>query len=204
MPRIELKGTVLLSCLLLFFLFPSCSLLEKKDVPEDDNSLNSTDKIIAESFETYDACTVNISIEKLEFEMASFEKEFVFQGSVIPKDTGADFEKIKNSFTVQKENGNLFSPIPAVLELHFSDAIPKSVTWYGIYINNGNIAYPGLSIPMPLDNVDVKTILPIGMNLAAPLDSNSTSKEYYRIIRIVCEYGDQTVEYNVFLIANVE
>lgn len=177
-------------------MFSSCSLSEKETTPGDDNSLSSTDKINPGSFESYDSCTVNMSIEKLE--TVFLGKEFVYQGSVIPKDSGVDFDKIKNTFVDQKENGNLFPVVPSVLELQFSDSIPQSVTWYGIYMSDGNIAYPSLSIPKPLENIDVNTILPIGINLTPLLDADLTPKEYYRIIRIVCEYDDRIVEYNIF------
>ncbi|MCL2488740.1 MAG: hypothetical protein FWE80_08660, partial [Oscillospiraceae bacterium] len=178
----------LIFTVLLLFMLSSCSSDEVKKGQQDDTLLNSSAQPATGPCEPYDSCTVNISTEKLEMDF--LEKGFVFQGDVMPKDDGVDFEKIEKSFAEQKENGNLFPASPRTLELRFSEAIPLSVTWYDIYMVNGNIAYPSISIPRPLDTVGVKTILPIGMNMAMALDSDSTPKEYYRIIRIVCEYDD--------------
>jgi len=187
------------SCLIISIIFllglSSCSSHRKDNKPKDTSSLNSTDKIIEGPLDTYD-CAASVSMEKLEFN--SSDKNFTFKGEVIPKDDGPDFEKIIHSFAEQKENGNLFPGSSTEIELRFTDSIPQAITWYEIYVRNGGIDYPGLSIPHPVNEIGAKTILPIGINMAMALDSSIHTKLAHKSIRIVCEYDDRTVEYTVF------
>lgn len=142
------------------------------------------------------SCAVNANMEHIEISL--YGKEFVFQGNVISKDNDVDFEKIKNSFVEQKGNGNLVPDNPTILELRFLDVVPQAITWCDIYIRDGNIVCPSLSKPQSVDEISAKTILPVGVNAVAALDSDMNADPAYKIIRFVCEYNDQTVEYVVF------
>jgi len=101
------------------------------------------------------------------------------------------------------ENDNLCLMGGAVnkLELKFTETVPRSVTWYNHYYMDAEtriFIYPSLQQKNTVENIDATVILPIGGNLVAPLESSTKGREMFRIIRIVCEFDDQMIEYYIF------
>lgn len=172
----------------------SCYSHEEGKVEGGANSLNS-----AESNASYGySCTANVNIEKLEIE--SFEHKYVFNGSVIHKDNGVSSEATKELLQSQLESKNIF-PGCTELVLQFADITPHSVTWYNHYYIDAitkDFIYPSVQQSKTIDNIDTTVILPIGINLAMPLDSDLERREVFRLVRIVCEYDDQMIEYYIF------
>ena len=109
---------------------------------------------------------------------------------------GVDKSGVSSSMTTESA-GAMFPMVPQELVFDFSDEIPQSITWYEIYISHGEVKCPSLSIPHLIETVGENTVLPVRINLAAVLDSDVNIDPIYRVFRIICQYEEQTVEYNV-------
>jgi len=186
----------LILSVLFLFLVSSCFLLEKKEVSEDNSSLNSTKPgDLVDTFRT-----ANITVEKLEAESA-LGHMYVFSGIKIQKDNGISAETTKEILQSQIESSNLCPAGGTDLELQFPEMIPQSVTWYNHYYMDAKtkaFIFSSIQQNKTVDTIEAAVVLPIGVNLAKTLDSNLETGEAYRIIRIVCEFDDQIIEYYIF------
>lgn len=182
--------------IILILAISSCSLLKMIENPEENNSLtiNKPGDLI-DSFHT-----VNITKERLEIK-TSLGFKYVFNGIEIQEDNGVNAETTNNLLKGQIENNNLCPTGETNLEIQFSDVMPRSVTWYNNYymdLYNGFI-YSDLQQMHTIDNVNASVVLPIGIDIAVPLNANYPSDKHYRIIRIVCDFDTQKVEYYIFI-----
>ena len=192
-----MKRVFYLAILIIFlFMLSSCSLPEKQENFEDNISLDEIDKIIGDPIDAF--YSANVTIEKLEVE-SYLGNKFIFNGVEIPEDKGINFETIGDLLKAHIENDDLCPMGSGDIKFYFTKAVPHSITWYNHYYMdlNGQFLYPSLWQTNTIDNVDASVVLPIGMDLAVSLDSHYPPKEHYRILRIVCEFDNQTIEYVV-------
>lgn len=196
----HLKNTIKVSMIInislligLSIFITSCSLLEKEKMPKDDSSLNNSNLDDALGY----SCTANITMEKIE--LNCFGKKFIYFGNEVEKSNEPAFDKVRRSFQTELDNDNL-SRGGTEIVLKFSDVIPKSVTWdeYHIDFNVDFFFHHPNNLAHSVDNVGAVTVLPMGVDTSAALNSSLKSKMLYRAIRIVCEFENQTKEYNVF------
>ena len=162
---------------------------------EDDSS--DTFKVVAmvDSFNT-----ANITEQKLEIE-TSFGHKYIFDGVIIQEDNGFDMRAVQELLQTQMDSIDLCPTGENDFEIHFIEAVPQSITWYNHYYLDAEAKeykYPTLQQTKTVGEVGTTLILPIGMNLAIPLDSSVEGNEVIRVLRIVCEYNDQIIEYYVF------
>jgi len=143
------------------------------------------------------SCTATISKDKLE--MDSNDATYMFDGVTIQKDDD-DYSAIKEYFKKQYEAGNLCHEDPTKLELQFADNIPQSITWseYYYHLESDSFLYGNPNSTSTVENVGENAILQIGINDSIVLNSSYPPKKCYRIIRIVCRYENQMVEYYIF------
>jgi|GEM_PF-5719224 hypothetical protein len=185
------RFSCIIAAAILLLTLTSCFSNEKEIVSSDDNSFDGVVLPYLTGDETADCIKINSS-----------DKAFVFQGNVISSDDGIDFEKAANYYNEQKEKDNLISGYFSGLELQFSESIPKSVMWYDIFRKDGDIiadyAYVASN---SLSTVDKTATLKFGTNPAFYPFSSKAEDAFPTIVRIVCEYDDQLVEYYVCFVS---
>ena len=175
----------MLSVLFLLML-PSCSLLKKTEGKE---------KLVEPA-----SSTVKITAEALEIETTSGDK-YVFPGNGIEGDRGISVDSAKEQLQAQKKRGALCSSLDSTLTLEFPDALPDAVKCYNHYYLDDDaqeFLYTDLQKTITVAEVKATTAIPIGMDMASAVSAVLSPVPHYRIVRIVCEFGEQTVEYYIF------
>ena len=180
----------------LVFTLSSCSSQGKEKPLGGDGAFNSFIQ-----GDEYDSCyLVSISMENLEM-TSSMGHKYVFSGNVVLEDYGVCPETVKELLETHTLNNESFPALINELILTFTGAKPKSVTCYYHYYSdmNGNLIYQSLQQIHSVENADDAVVLPIGTDHAVVLNSNhSEQKDHFRIIRIVCEFDDNLVEYYIY------
>ena len=185
------RFSCIIAAAILFFALTSCSSNVKGTVSGDESSF---DGVILEYL------TANTTTEQIEANISG--KDYIFQGNVISSNDGIDFEKAVNYYNEQKEKDNLISGYFSGLELQFSESIPKSIMWYDIFRKDGDIVADYAYVASnSLSTVDKIAPLKFGTNPAFYPFSSKLEDVFPTIVRVVCEYDDQLVEYYVCFVS---
>lgn len=192
-------------CFMIFIavlvMLSSCSFVEEKKGSKDPSSQSTAESgelVVTDVFSS-----VNIAGEKLEV-TSSLGNKYVWNGTEIQEDMGIDLEVAREQLHAQIEGKTLCPMVSDDLELRFTDKIPTSIKWYNHYYIDANteeFIYLTLQNNNTVadDEIGASVTFPVGTDLAAPLFASDPSPAYYRMLRIVCTFEDQTMEYFIFI-----
>lgn len=141
------------------------------------------------------SCVATINKEKLEID--SNNGTYIFYSNIIQDENNSNF-KLSEYFEEMLEAGSLCHQDPVELTLQFADEMPSAVMWCQYYYRAGEGTFPNNSPEdtTTIDNVSEEVVLQLGNNISV-LDSSIHPTKTYRIIRIICQYNSQTMEYYV-------
>lgn len=194
----EIMKRFLLTLSVLFLLtFSCCSFSNEKDRVQEEVDLSEN----TESFNVSgSSCKVKINKDKLE--ISSDNETYIFNGITVQSNNDYAYSEIKEHFKKQYEDGNLSHNNPTELELQFEDEIPKSIAWCEYYYDPelDSFLYSNMEVTSTVEEEEISenTVLKIGSNKSVILDSSSKPQKRYRIIRLVCGFDEQMVEYYIF------
>ena len=175
---------------LLLLLLPSCSPAREDPEAEAPKELSGT--VVSSA--------VRITPEALEIETSTGDK-YVFPGNVIEADRGISAAAAAEQLQAQKARGALCPPPGTSLALEFTDAVPKSVACYNHYYLDAEgekFLYEDLQKTIFIEPTKASATVPIETDMAFALSSVLSPAPHYRIVRIVCRFETQTVEYYIF------
>lgn len=138
-------------------------------------------------------CTAVINPEKLEIK--SLEDAYTFDGKPLWADEASDFA-LREHFEERRAAGTLCHQDPTELTLQFSEEIPSALMWSQFFYREANEVFPaelaeGLTT---VEDVGEEIVLPLGNNISLAY-SDFQTQPTYRIVRIICQYESEKVEY---------
>ena len=182
-----MKRLICFALAIVLFLLPSCAPAAKEPEPP---------KVLTGTLSS----AIRITPAALEIETSTGET-YVFPGNVIEADRGLTPGAAAEQLRAQGERGALCPPIKNTVTLEFPDAVPTSVACYNHYYLDAaeeRFLYEDLQKTLFLEPTKSSVSVPLQMDMAFALNSVLTSHSYCRILRLVCSFEAQTVEYYIF------